>query len=84
MWPRVKPLLSRFVLWSIKNHWLLLILVISLQFVSGKILSGALAVNLPRPTVFAIHSTLGLLIFIIAILMTLAKLFLWLMKKGKL
>jgi hypothetical protein len=81
---KVKSFINRAVMWSIKNHWIFLIILVGVQSLTGSAMVD------PKPWIpfsqnllFTLHSFLGKLIFVLAIGLTLEKLYLWLLRRGK-
>jgi len=72
-------------MFCIKNHWLILVVMIGVQYITGNILSkqGEFPVNLDRKLVLAIHSLGGKLFLIAGGLLAAEKIYLYLLKKNK-
>lgn len=84
MWKQIKPKVTGVVMWAIRNHWMLLIAIISFQYFSGKAMSeGSWFFNLKPRTLLMLHNLNGTLIFITMLLLAAEKGYLWLLKKGK-
>lgn len=94
MWQKIKPKITRFVMFCIKNHWLVLVAMIGVQYLTGNMLaeSGAglypteadeFPLNLDRGLVLAIHSWGGKLFLIAGGLLAAEKIYLLLLKKNK-
>ena len=85
MWQKIKPAVTRFVMFCIKQHWLLLVLMIGVQYTTGNILAkpGDFPVNLDRGLVLAIHSLGGKLFLIVGTLLAVEKIYLMLLRKNK-
>lgn len=79
----IKPYVNKGVMWSIKNHWLILAVMVGLQYVTGKIISGDWKSGANLNMLLRIHELNGLMIFTAAGLLTAEKLWLWLLRKGK-
>lgn len=84
MWAKFKPSANKLVMWSIKNHWIFLIVLVGIQYLTGQELADSgFWIPFNREVVFRVHSFLGTVILIFAILLVLQKLYLWLMRTGK-
>lgn len=85
MWQKIKPSITKFVMFCIKNHWLILVAMIAVQYLTGNMLSEAneFPVNLDRGLVLAIHSLGGKLFLITGGLLAVEKIYLYLLKKNK-
>lgn len=85
MWQKIKPSITKFVMFCIKQHWLLLLLMIGVQYTTGNILAepGEFPVNLDRGLVLAIHSLGGKLFLITGALLAFEKIYLYLLKKNQ-
>lgn len=72
-------------MFCIKNHWLVLVAMIGIQYLTGNMLSEAnkFPVNLDRGLVLAIHSWGGKLFLIAGGLLAAEKIYLLLLKKSK-
>lgn len=85
MWQKIKPSITGFVMFCIKNHWLVLVAMIAVQYLTGKMLSSPneFPLNLDRGLVLAIHSLGGKLFLIAGGLLAVEKIYLFLLKKSK-
>lgn len=85
MWQKIKPLITRFVMFCIKNHWLVLVAMIAMQYLTGSYLAKPweFPVKLDRGLVLAIHSLGGKLFLIAGGLLAVEKIYLFLLKKNK-
>jgi hypothetical protein len=85
MWLKIKPSITRFVMFCITNHWLVLVLLIGIQYLTGSYLAKPweFPVNLDRGLVLAIHSLGGKLFLITGLLLAVEKIYLILLKKNK-
>jgi len=36
----LKTIVTKIVMWSVKNHWLMLVLILGLQYISGEAIGG--------------------------------------------
>ena len=36
----LKAIVTKIVMWSVKNHWLMLVLILGLQYISGEAIGG--------------------------------------------
>jgi len=72
-------------MFCIKQHWLLLVLMIGVQYLTGNMLAEAneFPINLDRGLVLAIHSLGGKLFLIAGGLLAVEKIYLYLLKKNK-
>ena len=71
-------------MFSIKNHWLILVVMIGVQYLTGNMLAEAeFPINLDRGLVLAIHSLGGKLFLIAGALLAVEKIYLILLKKNK-
>ena len=72
-------------MFCVKNHWLILVVMIGVQYITGNILSepNELPVNLDRGLVLAIHSLGGKLFLIVGTLLAVEKIYLMLLRKNK-
>jgi hypothetical protein len=81
---KYKPQINKMVMWSIRNHWLFLVTMLVVQYTTGKIVSGDwIIVGMNLSSVFEIHQINGLLLVSGGVMLTLEKLWLWLLRKGK-
>lgn len=85
MWQKIKPKVTRFVMFCIKNHWLILVAMIAVQYLTGNMLSESneFPVDLDRGLVLAIHSWGGKLFLITGGFLAVEKIYLFLLKKNK-
>ncbi len=85
MWQKIKPKVTRFVMFCITNHWLVLVALIGVQYLTGNMLSevNEFPVDLDRGLVLAIHSLGGKLFLITGGLLAVEKIYLFLLKKNK-
>lgn len=84
-WKRIKPSVTKLVMWSVKKHWVFLVVLMGMQFVTGKQLTDEwVFFNFERGLVFRVHSFLGFLLLLAAIGLAIEKLYLWLLRKGRL
>lgn len=85
MWQKIKPSITRFVMFCIKNHWLILVVMIGVQYLTGNMLAEAneFSINLDRGLVLTIHSWGGKLFLIAGTLLAVEKIYLILLKKNK-
>lgn len=37
---KIKAMVTKTVMWSVKNHWLMLVLILGLQYISGDAIGG--------------------------------------------
>lgn len=37
---KIKAMVTKMVMWSVKNHWLMLVLILGLQYISGEAIGG--------------------------------------------
>lgn len=37
---KIKAMVTKTVMWSVKNHWLMLVLILGLQYISGEAIGG--------------------------------------------
>lgn len=37
---KIKTMVTKTVMWSVKNHWLMLVLILGLQYISGEAMGG--------------------------------------------
>ena len=37
---KIKTMVTKTVMWSVKNHWLMLVLILGLQYISGEAIGG--------------------------------------------
>ncbi|QHO63439.1 hypothetical protein [Candidatus Chazhemtobacterium aquaticus] len=37
---KIKAMITKMVMWSVKNHWLMLVLILGLQYISGEAIGG--------------------------------------------
>lgn len=85
MWSNLKPQVTRVVMWTIKNHWLALVVLIGVQYLTGNMLAepNEFPISLDRGLVLAIHSWGGKLFLIAGGLLAAEKIYLLLLKKNK-
>ncbi|MBI5356734.1 hypothetical protein HZB78_03925 [Candidatus Collierbacteria bacterium] len=85
MWQKIKPSITKFVMFCIKKHWLILVAMIGVQYLTGSILAKPweFSVQLDRGLVLAIHSLGGKLFLITGGLLAVEKIYLYLLKKNK-
>lgn len=83
MWLKIKPNLTKIVMWSVKKHWLILVVLIGGQYLTGKGLADPSLTSISYDRLFGLHSFGGNLILIAAIFLGLEKIYLWLMRTGK-
>ena len=79
----LKKKLTPLVMWSIKNHWIFLVLLIGLQYLTGEQMTEPKAfIPLSAPMALQIHSILGKLILIGTAALFLDKMYLlWLRRR---
>ena len=83
MWKRYKPTITKLVMWSVKNHWLLLVVAIGAQYLIGKaMVNPNLDIPLSYDNLLSIHSWLGNLILVVAVFLGIEKIYLWLLRRG--
>ena len=72
-------------MFCIKNHWLVLVIMIGVQYLTGSILSEPyeFPINFDRKLVLAIHSLGGKLFLATGVLLAVEKIYLILLKKNK-
>ncbi len=81
---RWKLIWNRFVVWSIKNHWILLVTVVGMQYLTGKMMTEwGIPFGLSVSTVLEFHEFNGGMIMLLAVGLSLEKGYLWLKRKGK-
>jgi hypothetical protein len=85
MWNRYKPVVTKLVMWSIKNHWIGLVVLIGTMYITGNAMAEANPyIPLSYSMLFTIHSWTGKLVLITAVFLALEKLYLWLLRNKRL
>ena len=84
MWRQMRPYVTGVVMWIVKNHWMFLVVMISLQYFTGKAMAvGWWFFGLDPRVVLQLHLINGTLIVLAMLLMAGEKGYLWLLKKGR-
>jgi hypothetical protein len=71
------------VMWSIKNHWMFLVTLIILQYLLGNGLAGEPRLPIPMEYVPTLHSLIGKILLIFALVLTIEKFYLTLLRRNK-
>lgn len=81
----MKKIIQKTVLWSIKNHWLFLILIIFAMWFTGEVMSGhpEWGAIISRRNARALHNFVSKIVILSVIGLALDKLYLFLKTKGK-
>lgn len=75
--------LDRLVVWSIKNHWMFLITMVGVQYLTGTSLAtGSEPLGINFGIVRVVHYWNGRLIGFLALILLVEKGYLWLKKRG--
>lgn len=83
IWKKYKLSVNKFVMWTVKQHWLWLVIILGLQYISGQVMSGE-----DKPIILSysqyrlIHIWNAKLIVLLTIGLAGQKLYLWLSRKG--
>lgn len=82
--PKLKARITKLVMFSIKNHWSILVILAVLQFITGKQMAGSVdLLPVSYKLLSKIHDILGILFLIVAITLSLEKFYLYLLSKKK-
>jgi hypothetical protein len=79
----LKSYVTPLVMWSIHNHWIFLVTIIVFQYLLGETLAGEQRLPIPIEYIPTLHSLIGKVLLGFAILLTSEKLYLYLLRKGK-
>ena len=84
-WQRLKPQVTKWVMWSIKNHWMWLVVILGLQYISGEAIGGSrrLLAVMEYPRWLTIHELNSKLILIVVTGLAIEKGYLWLIRRGR-
>jgi hypothetical protein len=84
MWKKIKPKVSRLVLFSIQNHWLILVVTVVILFVSGEAMVEPKEwLELNRRSLFTVHAVSAKFLLVATGLLGLEKIYLYLLRKQK-